>query len=239
MFLMWGYEGEELSDIEATIEHVKESNPDIFFTTVAYPIKNTGYYEKVKKKLIFSSDWNNASDRELLVSGRHTQEVLQARRFVAQQRRRRAPTGRHAIPSRPPSRPTKPSRPDSACWRVPTRWMSERAGTVAVRRAWRPTTTTRSPTSAIGSTMRAGRVAPHGRVVAGGEPRRRVELRHRRRRRLARLHVGSPSSPPMLRPRWSPSRSGAASTPGSCAPSRSPTLHRSARSTGRCRTSAD
>jgi radical SAM superfamily enzyme YgiQ (UPF0313 family) len=72
MFLMWGYEGEELSDIEATIEHVKESNPDIFFTTVAYPIKNTGYYEKVKKKLIFSSDWNNASDRELRVAGRHS-----------------------------------------------------------------------------------------------------------------------------------------------------------------------
>jgi anaerobic magnesium-protoporphyrin IX monomethyl ester cyclase len=74
MFLMWGYEGEELSDIEATIEHVKESNPDIFFTTVAYPIKNTGYYEKVKKKLIFSSDWNNASDRELRVVGRHTKK---------------------------------------------------------------------------------------------------------------------------------------------------------------------
>ena len=38
MFLMWGYEGEELPDIEATIEHVKRSDPDVFFTTVAYPI---------------------------------------------------------------------------------------------------------------------------------------------------------------------------------------------------------
>ena len=74
MFLMWGYEGEELSDMEATIDHVKETNPDIFFTTVSYPIKNTGYYEKVKKKLIFSSDWANSSDRELRVAGRHTRE---------------------------------------------------------------------------------------------------------------------------------------------------------------------
>ena len=47
MFLMWGYEGEELQDIEATIEHVKRSNPDIFFTTVAYPIKGTPYYDEV------------------------------------------------------------------------------------------------------------------------------------------------------------------------------------------------
>src|SRR5215469_11996517 len=45
MFLMWGYEGEDLSDIEATIEHVKRSDPDVFFTTVAYPIKGTPYYE--------------------------------------------------------------------------------------------------------------------------------------------------------------------------------------------------
>ena len=47
MFLMWGYEGEELQDIEATIEHVKRSDPDIFFTTVAYPIKGTPYYKRV------------------------------------------------------------------------------------------------------------------------------------------------------------------------------------------------
>jgi len=74
MFLMWGYEGEELSDMEATVEHVKETNPDIFFTTVSYPIKNTGYYEKVKPRLIFSSDWANSSDRELRVAGRHSRQ---------------------------------------------------------------------------------------------------------------------------------------------------------------------
>jgi radical SAM superfamily enzyme YgiQ (UPF0313 family) len=41
MFLMWGYDGEELEDIEATVEQVKKWNPDVFLTTVAYPIKNT------------------------------------------------------------------------------------------------------------------------------------------------------------------------------------------------------
>ncbi len=52
MFLMWGYEGEQLPDIEATIEHVKRSQPDIFFTTVAYPIKGTPYYERTKDRLV-------------------------------------------------------------------------------------------------------------------------------------------------------------------------------------------
>src|SRR6202041_3101276 len=30
MFLMWGYEVEELQDIEATIEHVKKTDRDVF-----------------------------------------------------------------------------------------------------------------------------------------------------------------------------------------------------------------
>jgi len=71
---MWGYDGEEYSDIEATIEHVKETDPDIFFTTVAYPIKNTGFYEKVKQKLVFSSEWNTGSDRDHKVMGRHSKQ---------------------------------------------------------------------------------------------------------------------------------------------------------------------
>ena len=47
MFLMWGYEGEDLSDIEATVEHVKTCRPDVFLTTVSYPIKGTPYYDDV------------------------------------------------------------------------------------------------------------------------------------------------------------------------------------------------
>jgi hypothetical protein len=41
MFLMWGYEGEQIEDIEATVEHVKHCRPDVFLTTVSYPIKGT------------------------------------------------------------------------------------------------------------------------------------------------------------------------------------------------------
>ena len=72
MFLMWGYEGEELQDIEATIEHVKRTDPDIFFTTVSYPIKGTAYYERIASSLVQLKPWHLSSDRELVVQGRHS-----------------------------------------------------------------------------------------------------------------------------------------------------------------------
>ena len=71
MFLMWGYEGEELDDIAATVEHVKASNPDIFFTTVSYPIKGTGYFDKVRERVSMPIDWAEGSDRDYVVDGRH------------------------------------------------------------------------------------------------------------------------------------------------------------------------
>jgi radical SAM superfamily enzyme YgiQ (UPF0313 family) len=74
MFLMWGYEGEELEDIEATIKHVSVSKPDVFFTTVSYPIKGTPYYEKISDKLVQLAPWSATSDRELKIKGRHTRQ---------------------------------------------------------------------------------------------------------------------------------------------------------------------
>jgi anaerobic magnesium-protoporphyrin IX monomethyl ester cyclase len=72
MFLMWGYEGEELEDIEATVQHVKRTNPDIFFTTVAYPIKGTPYFAEVAERVEATKPWNVSSDREVRVRGRHS-----------------------------------------------------------------------------------------------------------------------------------------------------------------------
>jgi anaerobic magnesium-protoporphyrin IX monomethyl ester cyclase len=72
MFLMWGYEGEELADVEATIEHVKRSDPDIFFTTVAYPIKGTPYYQHVANSIVQLKPWSETSDRELRLTGQRS-----------------------------------------------------------------------------------------------------------------------------------------------------------------------
>lgn len=74
MFLMWGYEGEELEDIEATIQHVSASRPDVFLTTVSYPIKGTPYYKRIADRLVQLQPWDESSDRELKISGRHTRQ---------------------------------------------------------------------------------------------------------------------------------------------------------------------
>ncbi|HEX3470710.1 MAG TPA: radical SAM protein [Silvibacterium sp.] len=74
MFLMWGYEGEELEDIEATIDHVRASNPDIFLTTVSYPIKGTPYYSKVASRVVQIKPWGQTSDREFEIAGRRPRE---------------------------------------------------------------------------------------------------------------------------------------------------------------------
>jgi anaerobic magnesium-protoporphyrin IX monomethyl ester cyclase len=72
MFLMWGYEGEKLEDIEATVQHVKRTNPDIFFTTVAYPIKGTPYFTEVRERVEALKPWEVSSDREVRIRGRHS-----------------------------------------------------------------------------------------------------------------------------------------------------------------------
>jgi hypothetical protein len=77
MFLMWGYEGEELEDIQATIQHVKVSNPDIFLTTVAYPIRGTSYFDAVKDRLVSPKNWAKGSDRDFQVRGRHSRRFYQ------------------------------------------------------------------------------------------------------------------------------------------------------------------
>jgi len=70
MFLMWGYEGEEIEDIAATVELVRHTTPDIFLTTVAYPIKGTVYFERVQERVSLPPGWSEASDRDYLIAGR-------------------------------------------------------------------------------------------------------------------------------------------------------------------------
>jgi len=77
MFFMWGYEGEELSDIDATYEHVKACSPDVFFTTVSYPIKGTPYHEEVSGKLVQLGEWRVSTDREVRIRGRHSRRFYQ------------------------------------------------------------------------------------------------------------------------------------------------------------------
>jgi radical SAM superfamily enzyme YgiQ (UPF0313 family) len=70
MFLMWGYEGETIDDIAATVEHVKRSDPDTFLTTVAYPIKGTPYFDEIAGRVTAGAAWAQTTDRQFQVAGR-------------------------------------------------------------------------------------------------------------------------------------------------------------------------
>lgn len=83
MFIMLGYEGEEERDIVATVDHLKEANPDVFLTTVAYPIKGTSYHEQVSDRIIAPHNWAEHTDRDLKVAGRHSRAYYdQATRWM-------------------------------------------------------------------------------------------------------------------------------------------------------------
>lgn len=64
-FIMLGYPGETENDIRETVKHLKESNPDLFTITVAYPIKGTGLYEEVGASTFSALPWEERTDREL------------------------------------------------------------------------------------------------------------------------------------------------------------------------------
>jgi radical SAM superfamily enzyme YgiQ (UPF0313 family) len=64
-FIMLGYPGETEADIRETVRHLKESNPDLFTITVAYPIKGTGLYEEVQASSFAALPWAERTDREL------------------------------------------------------------------------------------------------------------------------------------------------------------------------------
>jgi radical SAM superfamily enzyme YgiQ (UPF0313 family) len=98
-FIMLGYEGEQLADIEATVAHLTDALPDRLLTTVAYPIKGTPYYQQVAERVIPLKAWDEGSDRDATVAGRHSRRFYgYATRWMVnevawrQQRRRPRPS---------------------------------------------------------------------------------------------------------------------------------------------------
>jgi len=75
MFLMWGYDGETVEDMAATVDLVKRASPDTFLTTVAYPIKNTPYFVQLGERAVGPTDWAASTDRDYGVRGRYSREL--------------------------------------------------------------------------------------------------------------------------------------------------------------------
>jgi anaerobic magnesium-protoporphyrin IX monomethyl ester cyclase len=76
-FIMLGYAEEQIDDIEATVAHLADALPDRLLTTVAYPIKGTPYYQQVADRVIQLKAWEDGSDRDATVAGRHSRRFYQ------------------------------------------------------------------------------------------------------------------------------------------------------------------
>ena len=87
MFIMLGFEGEDESDLAATVEHLKRANPDIFLTTVAYPIKGTEFYEQVADRVRSRrSRGSSAPTATCGIAGRRSRRYYRPRDPLAGQR---------------------------------------------------------------------------------------------------------------------------------------------------------
>ncbi|MGC9333705.1 MAG: B12-binding domain-containing radical SAM protein, partial [Anaerolineae bacterium] len=65
-YIMLGYPGEEWPDILKTVDLLKDTRPDQFSSTVAYPLPSTEFYEEVKHRLLDAPDWDYTAENRLL-----------------------------------------------------------------------------------------------------------------------------------------------------------------------------
>jgi radical SAM superfamily enzyme YgiQ (UPF0313 family) len=96
LFVMLGYPGEELRDIDETVEHLKRTNPDVFLTTVAYPIRGTSFFHSVRDRIIPDGAWDQTTDRMVKFKGRYSDRFywFANRYLVNEVRRHTTPNGR-------------------------------------------------------------------------------------------------------------------------------------------------
>src|SRR5262249_22628531 len=65
-----GYPDETTADIRLTIDFLKETQPDVVGTSVAFPIKGTEFYERVEDRIIPNDNWSSRNQNKLLFKGK-------------------------------------------------------------------------------------------------------------------------------------------------------------------------
>lgn len=82
-FLQFGYLGETLQDIEATIQMVLELMPDELGISVSYPLPGTKFYDKVKDQLSEKKNWSDSDDLAMMFQNTFKKEYYrQLHRYV-------------------------------------------------------------------------------------------------------------------------------------------------------------
>jgi anaerobic magnesium-protoporphyrin IX monomethyl ester cyclase len=84
LFIMLGFDGERDEDLRRTIEHLKQTGPDVFLTTVSYPIKGTPYYDRIASRIVARQPWSERTDRDLVIRERPGRRYYDfARRWIS------------------------------------------------------------------------------------------------------------------------------------------------------------
>ena len=68
-FLQFGYPGEDRTDIESTLQMVRDCAPDDIGVSVSYPLPGTKFYDSVKAQLGEKQNWLNSADLAMMYRG--------------------------------------------------------------------------------------------------------------------------------------------------------------------------
>jgi radical SAM superfamily enzyme YgiQ (UPF0313 family) len=68
-FLQFGYPGETWADIEATLQLVRDCDPDDIGMSVSYPLPGTPFYDRVEQQMAGAHNWQTSDDMAMLYDG--------------------------------------------------------------------------------------------------------------------------------------------------------------------------
>lgn len=79
-FLQFGYPGEGLKEIEATIELVRSTRPDDIGVSVSYPLPNTIFYERVSAQLGAKRNWVDSGELSMMFQSAYSTQFYKSLR---------------------------------------------------------------------------------------------------------------------------------------------------------------
>ena len=75
LFLQFGYPGETWSDIEATLQLVRELKPTDVGVSVSYPLPGTRFFDRVRQDLVDKQNWFDSSDLSMMYRATYPPDV--------------------------------------------------------------------------------------------------------------------------------------------------------------------
>jgi radical SAM superfamily enzyme YgiQ (UPF0313 family) len=79
-FLQFGYPGEGLREIEATIDLVRSTQPDDIGVSVSYPLPNTAFYQRVHEQLGTKRNWVDSAELSMMFRSAYSTEFYRSLR---------------------------------------------------------------------------------------------------------------------------------------------------------------